>query len=85
MEKLTETCTCDDHVDDPCPRHRRENELQDAVLRHKVALDALIEAAETARLELTEHGFVCPQTLDRLDAKLVAAKNVRRKEAPPCR
>ena len=31
MEILKEVCTCDDFTDEPCPRHKRENELQDMV------------------------------------------------------
>ena len=32
-ERLTETCTCDDFSDDPCPRHWRENRLEDELIR----------------------------------------------------
>ena len=32
MEILKEVCTCDDFTDEPCPRHKRENELQDMVI-----------------------------------------------------
>jgi len=35
METLTEICTCDDFADEPCPRHRRENYLQDEVIKLK--------------------------------------------------
>ena len=38
MEKITEICTCDDNVDSPCPRHKRENELQDKVVRTQTQL-----------------------------------------------
>ena len=33
MEVLTEVCTCDDNIDTPCPRHERENTLQDMVVK----------------------------------------------------
>lgn len=26
-------CSCDDNCDEPCPKHRRENELQDRVIK----------------------------------------------------
>ena len=37
-------CTCDDFCDDPCPRHARENALQDQVLKYKGQIKRLIKA-----------------------------------------
>jgi hypothetical protein len=30
--KLTEICTCDDFCDSPCPRHARENSLENELI-----------------------------------------------------
>lgn len=40
MERITRTCTCDDHCDDPCPMHARENDLQNEVIKLREAYDA---------------------------------------------
>lgn len=43
-------CTCDDNIDSPCPRHRRENELQDLWLSEKARADkAEAEVADLKR------------------------------------
>lgn len=42
MEKLTETCTCDDIGEGPCPRHGRENALQGRVMM----LEAILKEAD---------------------------------------
>lgn len=41
MEKLEVICTCDDNCDDPCPMHKRENELQDALIEARNELSRL--------------------------------------------
>lgn len=33
--KITRECTCDEVADGPCPAHKRENELQDALIAAK--------------------------------------------------
>jgi hypothetical protein len=32
------TCTCDDNCDDRCPRHHRENQLQDEIIQLRAEL-----------------------------------------------
>ena len=45
-------CSCDDHCDDPCPVHARENALQDQVIELRNLVEALrsgLQASEAAR------------------------------------
>jgi len=49
MEELTEICTCDDHCESLCPRHGRENLLQDRALRAEQRIDELEQ--ENGRLK----------------------------------
>lgn len=44
------SCTCDEFSDDPCPEHRRENQLQDRALKAEAELvETKAEAMEFAR------------------------------------
>jgi chromosome segregation ATPase len=65
-EIFTETCTCDDFCGDPCPRHQRENQLQEerdmlAVeciqLQEKLAVTATaVERVRTERDTVARQG-----------------------------
>ncbi len=33
--EMTDWCTCDDIGDSPCPRHKRENDLENELLKLK--------------------------------------------------
>ena len=55
LSSPTLRCTCDDNCDDPCPKHKRKNELQDLWLKEqslslKLGADLEGECAKTADL-----------------------------------
>lgn len=57
MEIFTEVCTCDDNCDEPCPRHQRENELQDRVIELENREMRLIEVLSAHECWCYEEGF----------------------------
>lgn len=42
-EQLTETCTCDDLCDSPCPRHKREIQLEKRIAELEEAGEELLK------------------------------------------